>query len=77
MSILLAKDKISAVCSSDDCESEKSEVEKVNDDQQLHHHHLNINRHSALVISRVTFTYSVPSENDILENLFLPPPELI
>ncbi|WP_149242426.1 hypothetical protein [Dyadobacter sp. 32] len=77
LSILLAKDKIVAVCNSGDCESEKSEIEKVTDDQQIYHHFVNISQHPSSAILRVAFSYSVPSENDILENLFSPPPELI
>ena len=82
VSSLLAKDKITAVCNSDDSESddsenEKSEVEKINDDQQLHQHSLTLNHNLASVILRVTFSYSVPTEHEIFENLFSPPPELV
>ena len=80
VSCLLAKDKITAVCDSDACESddsenEKSDIETMNDDQQLHQLGLTLNHSFALVILRVTFSYSVPTEHEIFEHLFSPPPE--
>ena len=75
--MLLAKDKVAVVCNSGDCENEKSELEKINDDQNLHHQPVAINQYPNSVILKTVFSYSVSSENEIFKNLFSPPPELV
>jgi hypothetical protein len=77
LSILLVKDKTTVVCNSDDCENEKPESEKSNDDQQIYNHSLTLDQHLSPVIVRVSFCYSAPTENEIFRNLFSPPPELV
>jgi regulatory protein YycH of two-component signal transduction system YycFG len=76
-SLLLAKDKIATVCNSDDCENEKTEVEKISDDQQINHHSLSLPRSPIAFILKVVFTYTVPSESEIFKDLYSPPPELV
>jgi hypothetical protein len=76
-SLLLAKDKIVAICISDDCENEKTEVEKISDDQQISPQLLSLPRSPIPFILKVVFTYAVPSENEIFKNLVSPPPELV
>jgi hypothetical protein len=77
VSILLAKEKMTAICNSDDCENEKAEVEKMMDDQPLINHTITLNYDPASVVLKVTFSYTVQVENEIFKNLFSPPPELV
>lgn len=77
LTMLLAKEKVTAVCNSDDCENEKSEVEKINDDQTLHQPFVNLYHYPQVVILRVAFSYSISFENELFKNLFSPPPELV
>jgi hypothetical protein len=74
-SFLLAKNKVSSVCKTENCESEKSEVEKGVDDQQLIHTTLAFTYPSSTVPVKTVFSYSVQFENEIFKNLFSPPPE--
>jgi len=77
-SILLAKSKITAVCGSDNCDNEKTEVEKINgDDQQLVVSSISLQKNAVSVILKTVFSYTVQLENEIFKNLFSPPPELV
>jgi len=77
LSILSAKQKITAVCEKDNCDNEKTEVEKIaDDDQQLVVPSISIQRSTVSVILKTVFSYTVQCENEIFKNLFSPPPEL-
>jgi hypothetical protein len=75
VNLLLAKDKVTLLCSSDNCDTEKTEIEKIVDEQQYVHSFSSLQYHTAAVYLKTVFSYAVPCENEILKNLFSPPPE--
>lgn len=77
-SLLLAKEKASAVCDTGTCDNEeKTEVEKLNDDQLLISHNVHFDRSVTLIPVKSSFFYTANFDNEIYRNLLSPPPELI
>lgn len=76
-SLLLAKEKSSVVCDTGTCDNEKTEVEKLNDDQLLHSHSVYFDRSVTLIPVKSLFFYTANFEKEIYRNLLSPPPELI
>lgn len=69
---------MTADCNSDNCDNEKSEVEKItDDDQELVYNPVFINKNTVAVTLKTVFSYTVPSQKEIFNNLFSPPPELV
>jgi len=73
----LTKNKVTAACKTDNCDNEKTEVEKIADDQQLVNNSIFLQNNTATVILKTVFSYTVQCENEIFKNLFSPPPELV
>ncbi|WAC12106.1 hypothetical protein [Dyadobacter pollutisoli] len=77
-SLLLAKEKSSVVCDSGTCDNEeKTEVEKINDDQLLISNSVYFDKFCLSIPLKNSFTYSVSFRTEIFHNLLSPPPELI
>jgi hypothetical protein len=76
-SLLLAKEKSSVVCDSGTCDNEKTEVEKVNDDQLLISNSVHFDKFCLSIPLKNSFTYSISLRTEIFHNLLSPPPELI
>jgi len=76
-SLLLAKEKSSVVCDTGTCDNEKTEVEKINDDQLLISHTFNIDKYILSIPLKNSFSYSAGFQNEISLKLLSPPPELI
>ncbi|MCF0050173.1 hypothetical protein MUK70_28310 [Dyadobacter chenwenxiniae] len=76
-SLLLVKEKASVVCDTGTCDNEKTEVEKINDDQLLISHSFNVDKYILSIPLRNTFSYSTGFQNEISLKLLSPPPELI
>ncbi|WP_082216065.1 hypothetical protein [Dyadobacter psychrophilus] len=76
-SLLLAKEKSSVVCDTGTCDNEKTEVEKINDDQLLISHSLHFDKYILSIPLKKTFSYSAGFQNEISLKLLSPPPELI
>jgi hypothetical protein len=71
----LAKSKVTSLCKTENCESEKNEVEKGVDDQQLIASSLPLSRVKSTEILNTVFSYTANFENEIYKNLSSPPPE--
>lgn len=77
-SLLLPKEKSSVVCETGACDNEeKTEVEKLNDDQLLISQNLHFDRSVELIPVKSSFFYTANFFNEIYRNLASPPPELI
>jgi hypothetical protein len=76
-SLLLAKEKSSVVCDTGTCDNEKTEVEKINDDQLLISHSFHVDKYILSIPLKNTFSYSTGFQNEICLKLLSPPPELI
>jgi hypothetical protein len=76
-SLLLAKEKSSVVCDSGTCDNEKTEVEKISDDQLLISNSVYFGKYSLSIPLKNSFTYSISFRAEIFHNLLSPPPELI
>jgi hypothetical protein len=76
-SFFLAKEKASVVCDTGTCDNEKTEVEKINDDQLLISHSVYFDRFFSLLPLKSSFFFTVSFENEIYRNLLSPPPELV
>lgn len=77
MSILLTKSYATASCTTDKCDCEESEIEKLVDDQQLIPSVNVLTHNPTLVLLKATFSFSEQSEYEIFKNLLYPPPELV
>ncbi|WP_157504401.1 hypothetical protein [Dyadobacter beijingensis] len=77
-SLLLVKEKASVVCDTGTCDNEeKTEVEKLNDDQLLISHSVQFGRFVTLIPVKSAFFYTANFDNEIYRNLLSPPPEFI
>lgn len=78
-SLLLVKEKASVVCDTGTCDNEeKTEVEKLNDDQLLlNSYSMHFDRIITLIPVKSSFFYTANFDNEIYRNLLSPPPELI
>jgi hypothetical protein len=76
-SLLVAKCKASVVCDTGTCDNEKTEVEKINDDQLLTTDSLYFGNIYADIPLKQSFLYAVSFRSEIFYNLLSPPPELI
>ncbi|MCE7071566.1 MULTISPECIES: hypothetical protein [Dyadobacter] len=76
-SLLLAKEKSSVVCDTGTCDNEKTEVEKISDDQLLISHSLHFDKSPLSFPLSKSFSFSAGFPNEISLKLLSPPPELI
>ncbi|WP_031530422.1 hypothetical protein [Dyadobacter crusticola] len=76
-SILLLKSKMSVACDTGTCDNEKTEVEKMSDDQLFNDQVVHFDHFYLSIPPKNSFLYSISFRNDIVYNLLSPPPELI
>jgi hypothetical protein len=74
---LSAKSKVSVVCDTGTCDNEKTEVEKINDDQLFPDPTVHFDHYYLSIPPKNSFLYSLSFRNDIVYKLLSPPPELI
>ncbi|KAA0991464.1 hypothetical protein FXO21_15465 [Dyadobacter sp. UC 10] len=77
VSYLLVKAKASMVCDTGTCDNEKTELEKVNDDQFFADHIVHFDKFCLSIPLKASFLFSISFRNEIFYNLISPPPELI
>jgi hypothetical protein len=75
--LLLLKEKSSAICETGTCDNEKTEVEKISDDQVLVSESVDFGKFCLSIPLKNSFSYSVQLQNEIYYNLLSPPPELV
>jgi hypothetical protein len=75
--LLLAKEKSSVVCDTGACDNEKTEVEKISDDQFLIAQGVDFKRFCLSIPLTTSFSYHLRFSGEIYYNLLSPPPELI
>ena len=59
------------------CDNEKTEFEKINDDQLLTSHSVYFDKGNLSIPLKSSFFYTVSFLNEIYRNIFSPPPELV
>jgi hypothetical protein len=65
------------VCDTGTCDNEKTEAEKINDDQLLISHSVHFDKFVLSIPLKNIFAYSAGFQNEICLKLLSPPPELI
>ncbi len=75
-SLLLTDVKIMEACTSDNCDCEKAEIEKLVDDKQVVPSSLQLQCNTAHILLKAVFSYATEIETEIFKNLLYPPPEL-
>jgi len=59
------------------CDNEKTELEKINDDQLLISHSVYFDKGNLSIPLKSSFSYTISFRNEIYRYIFSPPPELV